>query len=226
MERFIPPQLKSQLKNLKEYLLKEKGIVQSQKSELHKKDKEIRRLRSLVTKDELTGVMNKRGFTEELYRIYSDIHYAQGNISARRHFYIDTVALLYIDVDNFKKVNDMYGHKMGDKLLRELVAIFEHQVRKIDFIGRLGGDEFAIALVGSSVDDAFVQADKIRHIVEDKIKLMKRKNVRRPPKITLSIGVVSSASADKPDKLIERGDKAMYEAKHDFGGNKAVKYLN
>jgi len=215
----------SKLKVLKKYLLQEENVNKIQSEDIAKKDAEISRLKALVTKDELTGVLNRRGFIEELERIYSDIHYAQGNDKIKRHFFIDMTALLYIDVDNFKKANDIYGHKMGDKVLKELVIILENETRRIDFIGRLGGDEFAVSLIGSSIEDAYEVAEKIRKCVEDRIKLPKKNGLRKIPKITLSIGVASSQNSKSPERLIERADRAMYEAKHDHGGNKVIKYL-
>jgi len=208
-----------EMKNLKKLLSEQKNLSLE-------KDAEIGRLKALVTKDELTGGLNRRGFLEELERIYSDIRYAHGNEQARRHSFIDVATLLYIDIDNFKKANDIYGHKMGDKVLRKLVSILENETRRIDFVGRLGGDEFAVSLVGSSIENAFEIADKIRKCVVDKIKLPKKKGVKVVPKITLSIGVASSENSKSPKLLIERADKAMYEAKNYCGGNKVIKYLS
>ncbi len=218
--------IKSQSRTLKDFLSKEEKTVEIQSEVLLKKDAEISRLRALVTKDELTGVLNRRGFLEELDRIYSDIYYAQKDEEIRRHFFVDMISVLYIDVDNFKKANDIYGHKMGDNVLKKIVAILEDEVRRIDFIGRLGGDEFAVALIGTSIDDAFNIAEKIRKIVVEKVKLPKKKGVRKIPKITISVGVASSKNSKNPERLIDRADSAMYESKHEFGGNKVTKYLN
>ncbi len=219
-------ELKIPLEIFKERLLEEKKINKIRNKEIKERDAEISRLRALVTKDELTGAMNRRGFLEELERIYSDVNYAKKDKDIKRRFYIDTVALLYIDIDNFKKANDIYGHNMGDKILKQVVIILENSVRKIDFVGRLGGDEFAVALVGSSIDDAYEIADKIRGIAEKKIKLPKKEKIKKIPKITLSIGVSSSEDSKDSKLLIKKGDSAMYEAKHKYGGNKVTKYLS
>jgi diguanylate cyclase (GGDEF)-like protein len=216
----------SQLKILREYLSREEKTLKSQDKEILKKDAEISRLKALVTKDELTGVLNRRGFCEELDRIYSDIHYAQENEEIKRHFFVDMLSILYIDVDNFKKANDLYGHKMGDKILKKITILLEDEIRRIDFIGRLGGDEFAVALIGTSLEDAFDIAEKIRKAVAEKVNLPKKKGVRRIPKITISIGVASSKNSKNPKRLIDRADSAMYESKHEFDGNKVTKYLN
>ncbi|MBI5045783.1 MAG: GGDEF domain-containing protein [Candidatus Niyogibacteria bacterium] len=193
-------------------------------AQIVERDAEIDKLRALVTKDELTGVLNRRGFFEELNKIFDDIHFAKKHAESRKHFFIDSAALLYIDVDNFKPVNDIFGHAAGDNLLKKIVSLMEKEVRRVDFIGRLGGDEFGIVLVGSSADGAFMQAEKIRHIVAKSIMVPKKRG-KKSPKVTLSIGVVSSDDADTPEKFIERADFAMYEAKHDHGGNKVIRYL-
>lgn len=198
--------------------------LETKNKELAESNEEIEKLRVLVTKDELTGVLNRRGFFEELNKIFTDIHFAQEHAESRKHFFIDVAALLYIDVDNFKPVNDILGHAAGDNLLKKIISLIEKEIRRMDFIGRLGGDEFGIVLMGSSADDAFKQAEKIRHIVAKFVKISKKRG-KKAPKVTLSIGVASSDDADTPEKLIERADFAMYEAKHDHGGNKVIRYL-
>ena len=123
--------------------------LQKLKQELYRKDLEIRELKSLATKDPLTGLNNRRGFEEEVSRLIKDLIFAKENPEARKHFYIDSISLIFLDIDNFKKLNDTYGHKIGDQVLQQISQIIRQKVRSIDFIGRRGGEEFVVALVGS-----------------------------------------------------------------------------
>ena len=80
--------------------------IKKLKTELKKKELEITKLKNLVSRDELTGVYNRRGFKEEINRIFNDIAFARANPETRKHFYIAHLSLLFFDIDNFKKIND------------------------------------------------------------------------------------------------------------------------
>lgn len=193
--------------------------IKKLKTELKRKDVEIAKLRNLALKDELTGVYNRRGFKEEVLRIFNNISFAGSSIEARKYFFISKMSLLFFDIDNFKKINDTYGHKTGDQVLQYVVNVISKKLRSIDIIGRLGGEEIAVALVGSDEQDAYRKAEEIRKAIRQKVKVSPKQLVP----ITVSIGVAQLESGSNIDDFIKSADEAMYKAKHS-GKNKTVRY--
>ena len=189
------------------------------KQELYKKDIEIRELRTLTTKDPLTRLYNRRGFEEEADRLFKDITFARQNPEARKHFYIDSISLLFFDIDNFKKLNDAYGHKIGDQILKRVSEIIIQKVRSIDFVGRWGGEEIIAALVGSHEKDAYQKADEIRKAIKSRVRVP-----GSDEPVTVSIGVAALDGVTNLGELVKRSDKAMYSAKYDKGKDNVVKY--
>jgi len=191
--------------------------TQKLKQELHRKDLEIKELKSLATKDPLTGLSNRRGFEEEVGHLIKDVIFAKENPETRKHFYIDSISILFFDIDNFKKLNDTYGHKTGDQVLQQVSQIIRQKVRNIDFIARWGGEELVAALVGSHEDDAFRKAEEIRKAIKSRVKINEEK-------ITVSVGVAELKEGFGFEDLIKQADKAMYTAKHERGKDNVVKY--
>lgn len=187
------------------------------KQELRKKDFQIKELQVLATKDPLTGLFNRRGFEEEVSRLLKDIVYAKENPEARKHFYIDSISILFFDIDNFKKLNDAYGHKTGDQILQQVAQIIRQKVRNLDFIGRWGGEEIVAALVGSHESDAWRKAEEIRKAIKSRAKV---KNER----VTVSVGVSSLDGTLTFEELIKCADRAMYAAKHERGKDNVVRH--
>jgi diguanylate cyclase (GGDEF)-like protein/PAS domain S-box-containing protein len=159
--------------------------------------------------DYLTGLNNRRYFVElsekELERV-------------RR--YNKPLSLLMLDIDNFKHVNDTYGHSIGDVVLKRLAEICMNTVREIDIAGRLGGEEFGIVLPETKIDDAMEVAERLRKAIEvEKIKIDQQAAFN----FTISIGVASlTGSHNSLDDLMISADNALYAAKAS-GKNKVVK---
>jgi diguanylate cyclase (GGDEF)-like protein/PAS domain S-box-containing protein len=145
--------------------------------------------------DPLTGVANRRGFQESLER--SVARAARGHKSA----------LLFIDIDHFKNVNDEFGHVAGDNVLRELTETMKLWLRKEDLLARVGGDEFAALLDGEGIDEAVMVAERMRKAIEG------YKDSSWDFSLSLSIGVAEIDGAAKADEVLGFGDRAMYEAK-------------
>lgn len=163
------------------------------------------RLEALATTDELTGLNNRRHFSELAERELA---------LARRTGY--NLALLIMDVDHFKTINDQHGHVVGDLVLHDLAQTIAGQLREYDVLGRWGGEEFAILLPSTEPDRAVAVAERIRGAVE---------NMEMPPqakgsRITLSVGVAifNERHADL-GAMIAEADAALYQAKAD-GRNK------
>ncbi|MBT6440958.1 MAG: GGDEF domain-containing protein [Alphaproteobacteria bacterium] len=155
-------------------------------------------LEALAMTDEVTGLANRRGFDRELHRALAN---------ARR--YGETGILALTDLDDFKTVNDVYGHLAGDRVLRAMGQLLLNHVRENDFVARLGGDEFAILLPHSENDGGRrrIQAigDALDHHFVD------YGGVSIP--VRASIGTTSYGGEEAADSLMRRADEAMYEAK-------------
>ncbi|WP_457599987.1 diguanylate cyclase [Hydrogenivirga sp.] len=160
-----------------------------------------KRLRDLATHDQLTRVFNRRALLRFL---------EEQLFSAQRYGLPFSVIL--IDLDNFKKVNDTYGHQVGDKVLKEFTRIVRRKLRKTDIFGRWGGEEFLVIL--PSTTDPYPVAEKLRKSVEDT-------NFPEAGRITASFGGTSYKEGDSVDSILARADEALYEAKR-RGKNKTV----
>ena len=187
------------------------------KQELRRKDLQIKELQKLATKDPLRKLYNRRGFEDEVGRIFKDISYAGEHSEHRRHFQAESVSILFFDIDNFKKLNDLYGHKTGDQILQRISYLISNKVRNVDFVGRWGGEEIIVALVGLDEDDAYNKSEEIRKAIKSRVK------VKDSP-VTVSVGTASFTVGVSLKDLIEYADKAMYFAKHKRGKDCTVKY--
>ncbi len=167
-------------------------------------------LKRQATMDELTGIMNRRYFLtragEELKRIQR---------------YDGSCAMLIMDVDNFKQVNDTYGHAAGDAVLKRVASICATVLRDTDLLGRIGGEEFAILLLEGG-DEAYMQvAERLRQNVAKDCFIVDT-DVQVP--LSISVGVAGSLSQNESiPAMMKRADKALYQAKN-AGKNRVVVY--
>lgn len=159
-----------------------------------------KRYRELSVTDGLTGLYNQRHFYQRL----------QGEME-RAHRYDNPLSLILLDLDDFKKFNDGYGHLEGDKVLEKFAETILRCMRKTDSAFRYGGEEFIILLPETRSDQASVIAERIRH--EFKTQLFYPCADGIPISKTVSIGIAEYKSAEDPITLIDRADKAMYSAK-------------
>lgn len=164
---------------------------------LYKHDIENRareRLEALALTDELTGLANRRGLTERLSHLMKE--------GRRGREFV----LVMMDVDNFKDVNDLNGHLVGDQVLVAVAATIGRQIREIDFAARFGGDEFCLVLVDMSAEDARLVLDRLRELLA---------NFPQPVRITASLGACPyrAAFGVDSDALLSEADKALYRAK-------------
>lgn len=165
----------------------------------------MEREKALARTDYLTGAGNVRFFLELLQKEID-----------RTLRYHHPFTLVYIDLDNFKTVNDQSGHVIGDEVLRTLVRYMMTHVRKTDAVARLGGDEFALLLPETSQESARVAVSKLHE------GLLKEMQQNTWP-ITFSVGVLTcSAPSVKADELVRMADELMYSVK--YGGKNAITY--
>ncbi|HXZ32991.1 MAG TPA: diguanylate cyclase [Terriglobales bacterium] len=157
----------------------------------------VNRVKQLAYLDGLTGIFNRRFF--EL-RIAEEIE------RARR--FDSGLGVLMIDIDHFKRLNDEFGHLLGDEVLRQVSSIFHQQVRKIDVVCRYGGEEFAILLSQTTPQHSLAIADKLRRIVET----WQFPGVARP--VTISAGAANFPEhGSTRDQLVQAADAGLYAAK-------------
>ncbi|EOQ96962.1 diguanylate cyclase (GGDEF) domain protein [Leptospira wolbachii serovar Codice str. CDC] len=132
------------------------------------------------------------------------------------------LCLLFTDVDHFKSFNDTYGHQAGDVVLIEVAKQVINAAQRHHIPARYGGEEFCLVMPGASEEEAMVKGEEIRKAVESMV--VKNPNDGTDLKVTLSVGVSSFRTTDRNNKdLIERADKALYQAKHS-GRNRTICY--
>jgi len=166
---------------------------------LAEQDARIHHLEALTTTDELTGLYNRRGFLDGFNRTLQ---------SARR--YNEEGVLAYIDLDNFKPVNDAYGHDAGDLILRRVGELLLANVRKTDLVGRLGGDEFAVLFVHSVRRVGRKRAEILRQILNSSNVLYNGVNIP----IHASLGCAEYEATSVAEDLLRKADRAMYREKN------------
>ena len=152
-------------------------------------------LAQLATHDPLTNVLNARAFSQELTQELG-----------RNRRYGRPLALIYLDLDDFKRVNDAHGHATGDAVLRLVADAMRGAVRQADVVGRLGGDEFGVLMPETDGDVAHAAASRLATGI--------RTVFRGTPSVTASIGVVAVSGTEAgSDELLRKADQAMYAAK-------------
>lgn len=169
-------------------------------------DSAMRSLRHEALHDAVTGLLGRRAYDSDLGRLADD----------------EPVSLIVVDIDDFKLVNDSYGHRTGDDVLRVVASCLVANRRQHDTAYRLGGDELAVLLRGCSGEHAMVRAEAIRcAVLSAPALLLSKDDVRTPARVTVSLGVASCPEhARRPRDLLEVADAAMYAAKN--GGRNQV----
>jgi diguanylate cyclase (GGDEF)-like protein len=165
-----------------------------------------KRAESRARRDGLTGAMNRPGF----------IAHARLEIDRRRNNQAH-VSLLFVDIDHFKRINDTWGHAVGDKVLRRIIRLSRGCLRSGDTIARWGGEEFVVLLPATNLDGAVMIAEKIRVRIEaeqfDELAIGLH--------VTVSVGCAEMNGSEGLDDLVAKADRGLYEAKH-RGRNRSV----
>ncbi|WP_052452234.1 GGDEF domain-containing protein [Noviherbaspirillum autotrophicum] len=164
-------------------------------------------LRITAITDPLTGAYNRRFFFETAGKLVSAVHRHQSALS-----------IVTIDVDHFKRINDLYGHPAGDQVLRKLTEICKETLRETDVFARFGGEEFIMALPNSDSTAACAAAERLRTTMMEQTIVVSD----TPLRITLSCGVSQFRAQEASiDETLKRADEALYEAKNS-GRNRVV----
>ncbi len=183
----------------------ERQLVQAKIRDISVRKQLEARLARLATTDDLTGICNRRC-----------IHEKTRMELARCRRYRTPLTLAMLDVDHFKRVNDSYGHAVGDEVLQAMVGEVQAVIRDTDLFGRVGGEEFAILFTDTPLDVAQRVCERIRL----GIAAMTVDTAAGPLTLTVTIGLSGAAGDDTPDALFERADKALYRGK--AGGRNQV----
>jgi len=162
--------------------------------------------RTQAKTDALTGIPNRLAWEERLDQ----------EVARWKRFGTPLVLVVW-DVDHFKDVNDRFGHKAGDKVLRTIAHVLADNVRETDFVARYGGEEFAQLMTGSTLQECLQVVEKLRAAIEATGFHFREQRVT----ITASCGLAEYRDGDTPDRCFERADKALYRAK-DAGRNRCV----
>jgi diguanylate cyclase len=176
---------------LKQELSRSQDILASQR-------RQIEELRAAVRLDSLTQLANRAYFDEKLVEM----------INLRRR-YKDIFSILLVDVDNFKGINDRFGHQAGDRIIKGVAFNLRAALRESDVVARFGGDEFAILLYRSNARSAVEVAHKLCHAQRESRFLLDGANIN----VTLSIGVAEANDEDTAETLLKRVDQALYRVK-------------
>ena len=163
-------------------------------------------LEELATQDPLTGIYNRRRGMEALrFEI------------ERAHRYTTPLTLILFDVDNFKEINDQYGHEKGDTALCRIAQAVTAALRETDVFSRWGGEEFTVLAPGIDLHGGQALAQKLRTTVQNL-------TWDWPDPLTISLGIATLGAGDNPASLLDRADRALYEAKRG-GKNRLVSLL-
>jgi two-component system cell cycle response regulator len=170
----------------------------------HVLSKRTRQLEVLARADDLTGMYNRRHVEEHLARALS---------SARRHR--QALSILFVDIDGFKRVNDQFGHQVGDGILKMVAQRIRFSLRSEDVVGRWGGEEFLTVLPMTPLSGALAVAERLR----SSIAKTPMKADRHAVRVTVSIGCAEN-QGDSVGDLLRKADVALYRAKQ--GGRNRV----
>lgn len=163
-------------------------------------------VQQLASHDELTGILNRRSLMAAL---------AREHVRAERSGTPFSVAM--IDLDHFKRVNDVHGHAAGDEVLRRFAATVRENMRATDVFGRYGGEEFMLVLLGDSPGAALIAVERIRNAVAAK----DWSAIAADLPVTLSAGIASHCKGETIEQMLHRADLALYQAK-DAGRNTVI----
>ena len=213
-----PPKLVSLIKHMASDTNKMIGSMQELQTELtaskqkvEKLHQELQSARGEALIDPLTGILNRRGFENSAKLTFSNHETLSKGL-----------CLLMVDIDQFKKINDTYGHLFGDKVIRAIANTLKSKVRGQDSVARLGGEEFALLLAETNLSGASTVAENIRQTIEG-CQIHRLDNQEKIGGITISIGIAEYIDGNSLVDLLGHADTALYVSKRQ-GRNRTTVY--
>ncbi len=167
--------------------------------ELDGRDAEIAKLKTMVDQDMFLPLLNRRAFEREFTRIWS---------AAKRYSF--PVAMIYLDLNNMKQINDQFGHEAGDRALRSVAKVLRENCRESDLAGRMGGDEFGLIMMQTDIKSARRKGAELAGLVA-------ATSIRTPQRrldLSVSYGVAGGTGDGPISAIIRAADRRMYEMKH------------
>ena len=192
---------------LNELMMRINRVIR-ERSLINERDRMIERLKNQSLRDPLTELYNSRQFYAQL----------EDEIG-RSERYVHPLSLIFIDIDGFKKVNDTYGHMIGDQVLLLIAQKMQRSLRLQDTAYRFAGDEFTIILPETTAENAKFVADRIKAEMEKESLIIGDKEIA---KITVSIGIAEYQRNEKKEQFVHRADGTMYVAKKRGGNDIAI----
>ncbi|MDP6175323.1 MAG: GGDEF domain-containing protein, partial [Rhodospirillales bacterium] len=177
------------------------------KQKLADQEEKIALLEELSTTDELTQVLNRRGLEQEFR-----------NVLGRADRLGEEGVLIYVDLDEFKPVNDKFGHAAGDEVLRSVARTLYDSVRTTDSVARMGGDEFCVLLVNTNRHNGLTRAEQLDHELNELSVVWEGKQIH----VGATFGVQAFGKGDTAQQIIESADSSMYRIKQVKGQNRAA----
>ena len=213
--------IKTMKKNIKKEVMSIQAIVRKKEEQdrqqmealakqISSLNVELKKVKTKAMTDGLTKAYNREAFDSYIRKIVD-----QNSIKS------SPFSLLMLDIDDFKKINDGYGHQIGDRVLVALVKKCTEFIRDEDFLARYGGEEFVIVLPGASLRNALKKAQRIRKAIAGTQYTTDKEKGGKGLSITVSIGASSFRKSDSVSTVIDRSDQALYQAKR-TGKNRVV----
>jgi diguanylate cyclase len=178
-----------------------KACLEQSRSQIETLRSHLTEAREICVRDPLTSLGNRRCFDDGLVKALTEARTRGTSLS-----------LVLADIDNFKRVNDLFGHRVGDEILKMFARVLTDNVRATDTVARYGGEEFAIILPGTPVESARAMTERMRSQLEG-MQLAVNASGQQIGRITASFGIAELITGDDTGTLVERADAKLYEAK-------------
>jgi len=172
--------------------------MEQTQDEIQKIKEKLEQTKEAANNDALTGLKNRGAFNQKINEVIND--------TDNKH------SLIMFDIDHFKRVNDSFGHLVGDRVIRYVSALLKQVMGENGFIARYGGEEFVVLLENKNTEESFKLAEKVR-VALGNSKLQRKESGETIGKITISAGITLLNSNDTSDSFIERADQVLYKAK-------------
>ncbi len=188
------------------------------KAKIAELENQVHELEKDLIHDSLTGLKTRAFFEEETNTYLATISKAVEGGPRKNWFGFRNLSILFFDIDHFKKINDTYGHDVGDMVLKKVANKINKNVREGDTVARWGGEEMVASLLGANEEDAKDKAERIRKKIEQ-LEFEGKPDL----KVTISIGIAKNFENSTAKDLLKNADLALYEAKRS-GRNKVVAF--